>query len=116
MAIDWDGLVVGPCFAAFAEDVQVLFTPAKSAPGTASYDVDGVFDRAYLSTPQLDMVSAASTLKPILGVRLAQFTVPPVVDDLVYVASADVTFIIRNVEPDSHGWALLELNKVRSGP
>ncbi len=113
MAIDWDVLVVEQCFAAFAEDQQVLFTPAKSAPGQASYAVDGVFDRAYLEIAQLDAVSAASALRPILGVRLAQFAIAPVPDDLVQVPRIGVTFVIRDVQADGQGWALLELNKVR---
>jgi hypothetical protein len=75
-----------------------------------------VFDRAFLSVAQLDAVSAATTLKTVAGVRLAQFIADPQVGDMLYVPRVNATFVVRDVEPDGQGWALLELNMVRSGP
>lgn len=111
--IDWDALVIGPLLEVFGEAVQPTYTPVKA--GGAPYAIDGVFDRAYLSVAQLDAVSAASTVKPVLGVRESEFSAPPQVDDLVYVPSVNLTYIVRNVESDGHGWAKLELNMVKSG-
>jgi hypothetical protein len=112
MAVDWDSDVLAPCFAVFAEAVQPTFTPAASAPGQPAYTIDGVFDRAYLEVVQLDSKSGASSLRPILGVRLAQFAIPPIPSDTVAIASVGITFEIRDVQQDGQGWALLELNRI----
>lgn len=110
--VDFDALVLGPCFETFGESVQPTFTPSRSAPGQPSYAIDGIFDRAYQEIQQLDGKSAASGLRPILGVRLGQFRVPPEPSDTVYVDKVGILFEIRDVQQDGQGWALLELNRI----
>jgi hypothetical protein len=110
MAIDWDAHVLAPLFAQFAEDVQPTYTPKGGTP----FAIDGVFERAYQEV-LIDAEAAGgvgmNTVKPALGVRLAQFPDPPVQGDKVFVASVGLTYVVNNVQPDGLGWAWLILNK-----
>jgi hypothetical protein len=105
--IDWDGLVLAPLMGVFGETVRPIYTPVIA--GGAPYGIDGVFDRAYHEVTLLDDASSANTLSPCLGVRLAQFAAEPQPGDTVYIASVDLTFVIRDVRPDGHGSAKLML-------
>ncbi len=106
--IDWDALVIGPTFGVFAE--PCTYMPAVGAP----FAITGVFDREYQSL-DLDQAGVASaTRKPVLGVQLSQFATAPKPNDKVSIASVGITYVVRNVEPDGHGHAVLELNFVSS--
>jgi hypothetical protein len=107
MAIDWDDLVLSPLMAAFGEAVRPLYTPQAAAP----FAIDGVFDREYRAITLIDTGSPADSVTPCLGVRLAQFASPPVKGDTVYIASVGLTFVVKDIQPDSHGWAKLLLQK-----
>jgi hypothetical protein len=114
--IDWDGLVIGPCFDVFAQ--PVTYRPLTGAP----FAITGVFDREYLGVTILDSDVASSTRKPILGVQLSQFTAAgaagPKQNDKVQIVNRPETFVflVRNVQPDGHGHAVLELNIVSKTP
>ena len=121
--IEWDSLATGPCMAAFAE--PVVYTPAGGAPVSTAVDgtpLVGVFDRAYLE--QLPMGGGEgmeplgfgsggniTAARPVLGVQLSQFAQAPDQDNTVFVASVGVTYVVKEAQPDGHGWALLLLNK-----
>lgn len=105
MAIDWDGEVLGPVMDVFGE--SATWSPASGG----SYAITGVFDRAYQELTLLDDGSSSNTTRPVLGVRLSQFAAPPAVNDQVTVTSVGLTFIVRDVRPDGHGWAKLMLNR-----
>ena len=104
--IDWDSMVVGPTTATFG-DPDVLFQPRCGTP----YKVTGVFDEAYQEMAGIDGLfpSNITNTRPVLGVQLSQFVTPPVQDDAVTIPSNGRTYWINEVQPDSHGGALLLL-------
>lgn len=107
MAIDWDTAVLGPTVAVFGQ--AVIYTPAGSNSPISAIGggpITGVFDDAYIDQNQIDGVEA-NAVKPVLGVRMAQFAVPPAQDDTVLIGGT--TYIVKDVRPDGHGWALLFL-------
>lgn len=108
MAIDWDGLVLAPCHAAFGEPAgTVTYFPQIGA----SFDLEGsVFDDGF-HTRDLLAGPSISTSQPTLGVRLALFPagVLPLQGDGV--ALRGQLYLVRDVQPDSHGEARLLLNR-----
>lgn len=108
MAIDWDGDVLTPLMGVFAE--PVTYMPAAGA----QYPAVGVFDREYLDVTLLEDGSENSTRRPVLGVQLSTLSAMPVQNDKVFVPSVGLTYIVREVRPDGHGWAKLMLNQTAS--
>ncbi|MDY7560215.1 hypothetical protein QN366_01595 [Pseudomonas sp. CCC3.2] len=110
--IDWDSLVLAPLADIFGEgnlpDSQIMFYP----DGGTAYAIDGVFDAAYRDIHLIDTMVDANTVQPVLGVRLAIFAAPPIPDDQVFIPSTGNTYLIKEVRPDSHGWAKLMLGKM----
>jgi hypothetical protein len=104
VTVDWDALVIGPVFGVFAEPATYL--PNKGAP----FAITGVFDREYEGVNVIDQLDAAASSKPVLGVRLSQFPAPPRTNDKVQIPSVGATYVVKNVKPDGHGHAVLELN------
>ena len=85
------------------------YTPAG---GEGFLLADSVFDRAYLLVT-LDADGSENTARrPVLGVRDALFAVPPAQNDLVFIPSVGITYIVKEVQPDGHGWSKLMLNAV----
>jgi hypothetical protein len=117
MSVDWDRFLLAPVMAVFGEDLLSASTLPRympAAPGAAAFDlVDAVFDREFQEIVMIDEVPNA-TMRPVLGVRLALFAAPPVQNDKVFIPSVGVTYIVREVRPDGHGWAKLMLNMVPS--
>lgn len=107
--IDWDAAVIGPCMAVFGEAEKITYMPAAGG----SFQVDGVFDNAYREITMIDTGPGVSTVRPVLGVRASQFAKEPVQGDKLYIPRVDTTYIVNNPNPDSHGWILLLLNKVK---
>lgn len=104
--VDWDANVLAPLEGVFGEPVNY-----KTAAGAAVAGVVGVFDAAYRDVDLSDPLGT-TTITPVLGVRLAQFTNPPVQDDTVQIPSANATYVVREVRNDGHGWAKLMLGKM----
>lgn len=104
MAIDWDALVIGPVFGVFAE--PATYRPVQGVP----FAITGVFDREYEAVSIVDQLTPASSRKPVLGVQLSQFASAPRQNDKVFIPSVDITYVVKNVKPDGHGHAVLELN------
>lgn len=116
MAIDWDAEVLNPVMSMFGEGDSAdpatwpVYTPVVGAPFALA---DAVFDREYLSVTLFDAGSENTTAKPVLGVRLSLFAVPPRQNDKVLIPSVGITYIVKEVQPDGHGWAKLALNAVK---
>ncbi len=110
MGIDWDINLLAPLQAVFGETVN--YRPA----GSAAYDITGIFDRAYTRDVEpLDPGDPTiNTTLPVLGVRDVVFTSPPVKGDRLYVYRVDTLFIVRDIQPDSHGGSKLLLNRTSS--
>ncbi|TAL89282.1 MAG: hypothetical protein EPN62_08770 [Candidimonas sp.] len=105
--IDWDEHVLKPTADVFGE--SVTYTPVAGAPLT----IIGVYDEGYKQDVVLeDGVVGVTTTKPLLGVRLAEFATPPAQNDQVFIPRINTTFIVSDVDADSHGWAKLKLNRV----
>ncbi|HEV2365402.1 MAG TPA: hypothetical protein VGS12_14530 [Caulobacteraceae bacterium] len=104
--IDWDKAVLGPTVGVFGEGCT--YYPAAEWP----FALTGVFDRAYRDVNIIETDPDIVTVQPVLGVRLAAFPLgqPPAVGDKLYVPSVDITYLVREVRPDGHGWAKLMLN------
>ena len=106
--IDFDATVLAASMTAFARPVTV--TPVVSIPGAPAYAAQGVYR---LKDAQIQLADGAwqSTNEPHLGIRLADFVVPPKQNDLV---AFDVgTFVIFDIVLDGQGGADLNL---RSSP
>jgi hypothetical protein len=109
MPIDWNSVVIGPLHGVFAEPVTYM----PYAGG--SFAITGVFDDAYLKEVMFEDASSGVTeVSAVLGVQLSQFSSPPVQNDQLSVPSANSTYVVRQVRPDSRGAAKLLLSKVSS--
>ena len=121
MAIDWDKLVIGPTVGIFGD--RVRYSTRRGA-----FDVQGVFDESYLAVTPLGRggvdtevftlggPGAITEQLPVLGVQLSQFPIEPDQDDVLTVLSGKhrgETFIVKEVQPDGHGHAVLTLNVFR---
>jgi hypothetical protein len=105
--VDWDINLLAPLQKVFGESVN--YRPATGA----AYDITGIFDRAYTQDIQpLDPGDPSiNTTLPVLGVRDAVFTIPPTKGDRVYIYRVDTVFVIKDIQPDSHGGSKLILNR-----
>ncbi len=112
--IDWDSLVLAPLQQIFGDAPPASGQGAfiyTSKGGPRTFGIGGIFDEAYR---EVDLVSgtAATTVMPVLGVRLVEFPTPPLQDDTLVRVLTGESYIVKEVRPDSHGWAKLMLNQV----
>lgn len=105
MAIDWDKAVLSPVMTVFGESMQ--YSPASGA----SYSISGVFDEAYKEVDPLGGTGLTSD-QPVLGVRSAQFLLPPKRGDQITRLANGYVYQVKEVRPDGHGWLKLMLNEV----
>lgn len=103
MTVDLAGLTA-PCADAFGE--PVTYSPATGG----SFSVPGIFDEAYREVTLAGDGSALTTAMPVLGVRLADFTDPPLQGDQLTIVRTGETYVVKEVRVDGHGWAQLLLN------
>lgn len=101
--IDWDKVVVGPSVKVFGEPVQYM--PATTAP----FPIVGIYDEAYVEVDTTSGMGVTSA-KPVLGVQLSQFLMPPEQGDRLVIIRTGEPFYVKEVRPDSHGAAKLMLN------
>lgn len=108
--VDWDDLVIGPTLDIFGQ--TVAYTPAAGEQLT----ITAVFDREFLEYDALSdaarMVGTPgniSATRPVLGVRLSDFSTPPAQGDTLVIPALGA-FKVMESRPDSHGWAKLLLN------
>ncbi len=105
--VDWDAAVLGPVMSVFAE--PITYTPAAGAPFSAA----GVVDEAYHAIAGLGEDGVALTTEiPVVGVQLSTFLQAPVQGDQLTVARTGITYAVKEVRSDGHGWAKLMLTYV----
>ncbi|GAB0118722.1 head-tail joining protein [Acidisoma sp. 7E03] len=113
--LDIDRLIIGPVSSVFEE--PVMMTRARDLSQVA---ISGVFDEAYLPLSAmggdlgLDGLHV-TTAGPMLGVQLS--AIPgdrPRQGDQLFIRGK--TYAVKEVQPDSHGWALLILNRAALEP
>lgn len=108
--LSFDQLALAPNIAAFGEVNQghpiPVYTPAIGNP----FNLDGIFDNAYRSVDRIPELQI-NTSGPVLGVRMSDFPtgVTPAQQDRVMIRGDN--YRVRDVQPDSHGGALLLLNE-----
>jgi hypothetical protein len=109
MPVNWNAEVIGPLMSVFGE--AVTYRPFAGG----SFQITGVFDNAYLKEVMFeDASSGATEVSAVLGVQLSQFPSIPMQNDQLSVASANTTYVVREVRTDSRGGAKLMLSKVSS--
>ena len=98
------GRVLDAGLRVFGEDV--LYT----APGASSGEtVRGVFDAAHEEV-SIDAGVPVSSVSPMVGVKLAAFTTPPVQGGTFRIQGTD--YAVVDVRPDGQGGAECPLHKV----
>ena len=111
MALDFDSLLHGPVARIFGEQGQgAQARPLYTPPGGVAYEVDGVFDAAYVTVDLLDGTTT-STLENTFGAALSAFQALPVQNGRITIPRLGATYLVREVQPDGHGWLLLKLIK-----
>ena len=116
MPVDFGAMVLAPCLDVFAR--EAWFTPLQSQPGIAEYVGRGV----YTSRPvdiQVGEDAIVSNMTTKLGIRLADFAVPPIQGDLVRLPAygtqaAEGPFKIEDTDDDGQGGCDLTLTKIRA--
>ena len=120
MSIDWDAMVLGPVMGVFGEANPADPTAQASWPtyypqGGAAFQLAcAVFDRAYADIVLDPEQGEVTSRKPCLGVRLALFAQPPQQNDMVFIPSVALRFVVSNVQDDGHGQAKLILMVMKS--
>lgn len=136
MAVDLDSLVVGPTIGIFG--TSGTYTPMTAVLDTGGnetygpdgepirqagtpYAVTGVFDEQFIevtpggkgpfsSTDALDLGAPGglTDAMPVYGVQLSAMLTEPAQGDALTIGST--AYVVREVQPDGHGWAKLLLN------
>lgn len=95
----------------FGEEARVLYMPAS---GETPYEVDGVFDEAFLELTVVDGAQVA-TVQPRLGIQLSQFSHEPVQNDQLQILRTGAVYVVREPRLDGWGGGGLMLNLVSGG-
>lgn len=99
--MDFSSLVLNPAMLVFGQSITV--TPVASQPGKPAYAARGVYASKAVQIP-LENGGYHSTVQPTLGIRLADFIVAPMQDDVVTLGALG-TLEIADVIPDGQGGA-----------
>ncbi|WP_454825393.1 head-tail joining protein [Paraburkholderia xenovorans] len=111
MPFDWRAVtdrMNGVVMKTFGENVRVLYMPAS---GATPYEVDGVFDEAFLELAVVDGVQVA-TVQPRLGIQVSQFEAAPVQDDQLQIKRTGLIYVVREARLDGWGGGGLMLNLI----
>ena len=100
--IDWSSLVLGPVIGVFGQ-------PAVYTQAGTNYPLSGVFDEAYASV-DVSSGQPVTTWSPCFGFNVSDLPVTPRQKDRLTITATGQTYIVRNVQPDGHGWCRLLLN------
>jgi hypothetical protein len=107
--IDWDNTLNGPVMSTFGE--QALYQPAAGA----AFFIHGTFHEAYKSVEIADGMGI-TTVSPAIGVQLSEFPVAPSQKDRIVITATGLhgggTYVVKEVQPNGIGAALLLLNYV----
>jgi hypothetical protein len=105
--IDFDRLCLVPAEQTFGKPIVV--TPIKSQPDNpAPYAARGIFSSQPLDVPMQDG-SIFSDQQTSLGIRLAEYPIPPVRGDLVEYNGT--TYWVLDTDEDGQGDCKLQLRK-----
>lgn len=112
--IDFDALVLAPTVAVFSRPVTVY--PVASQPLAAPYAARGVWASKPVDVP-LEDGSILSSQDHVLGIRVAEFTVPPAQGDRIEIdahlsAPRLGLFAVEDSDDDGQGGAELSLKVI----
>ena len=115
MAIDFSNLVLAPAMTTFALSIQIIPTvsqPNYSAPALApqAYVAQGIWTVQDVDV-LLEDGSTLASKSYILGIRFADYLIPPVKGDGVVLNAAN--YVIDQVRPDGQGGARLILKAMQ---
>ena len=111
-------LVILPVHNTYAR--QVVVTPIASQPGAPAYGNRGV----YITSP-VDIMTEAGVVfsdqKTMLRIRLAEYPIPPIVKDQIYIPPEanypEVgSFEVQDVDEWASGGAMLTLRRLTVAP
>ncbi|SUY95321.1 Uncharacterised protein [Citrobacter freundii] len=103
--INWDEKLLVPLQKVFGQPIN--YRPKRGA----AFDTEGIFDRPYSKEFEtLDGSSEINTTSPVIGVRASVFLKEPEQGDRLYIYSDKTTYVVNDVQPDSHGGLKLILN------
>lgn len=111
MPFDWRAAtdkVNGVAMKVFGERERVLYMPVS---GTEPYEIDGIFDEAFLELSIVDGAQVA-TVQPRLGIQQSQFASAPVQDDQLQIIRTGLVYVVREARLDGWGGGGLMLNLV----
>lgn len=114
MPFDWRAVtdkMNGVAMQTFGERERVLYAPAT---GETPFEVDGIFDEAFLELRIVDGAQVA-TEQPTLGIQFSQFAIPPAQDDQLQIIRTGALYVVREPRPDGHGGGRLMLNLIGGG-
>jgi len=106
--IDWDKHVLAATESVFGQPAVYIAAGADPLP------IEGVFDEAYREVDLIDTGVGANAVMPVLGVRVNQFSRLPKQGELISVPGVGKQYVIKDVQPDGHGWAKLMLGFKRT--
>jgi hypothetical protein len=115
MALDWDGLLLGPVMDIFGEGQAGMPAtwPTYIPKGGIPFQLRGaVYDEEYRRVVDLGDGTTDTSSHPVLGVRDAVFAergIEPGVGGLAIIPAAGRTLAVIDVQPDGHGHTLLIL-------
>jgi hypothetical protein len=119
MPIDFTSLVLVPCQDIFS--VPFAIDPITSRPGAPPYSARGVFSSGAVDVMGQDG-SVLSDVRTTLGIRLAEFTIPPMARDKITLSDASIdpghrgAYYIDDTDPDGQGGAVLTLRRQEPEP
>lgn len=108
--LNFDALLHGPVSAIFGEQGLGAELPTYQPQTGTAYPVDGIFDDAYVESDLLSGLPA-NTVENVFGARLAAFAAAPVQGDQITIPRVGKTYLVRDVQPDGHGWVQLRLSE-----
>ena len=111
MAVDWDALVLAPTMTVFADPIAL--TPTVSMPGALAYPARGIFAQRPTRWETAEG-GLLTTMETTLGIRLADFPVPPRQGDSL--VRLGVTWFVWDVNADGQGGASLSIKLQRKPP
>jgi hypothetical protein len=112
--IDFATLVLGPAMEVFSRPVTV--TPLASQPDQPAYFARGIFEVRNIDVPVEGGIMSSQIIT--LGVRLAEFDVPPGPGDKVELPMPDGSvggpYLIDDTDDDSEGGSTWTLKAIES--
>lgn len=118
MAVNWSQNLYLPCQNVFGRPVTI--TPVKSQPGAPAYQARGIYNTVDIDV-QTEDGAILSDQRTILDIRLAEYAIHPIQEDLIDIPDDPVSgvpaegqFDVQDVDDNGGGEYTLTLRRVKS--